>query len=223
MKIIRDKFFRIMVIVGCSLLIISLLPPPASVYHTRCKISLGARRVRDTNNLTSSLCRVLIGIGYEEYKKKIEEISALIEEIFPELDELRSLSPEDKITRLASMIKDKIETYEDGIFKLQEVLDLKNRKANCFGYSQLVYVMGKALGLNVEIIPVCPGHAANLIEIDTGYVILDLARNYQSPIFIWEETYDQEANIWRLKEEGKLSEDYKIIRRISEKGIIVMI
>ncbi|MCM8784244.1 MAG: tetratricopeptide repeat protein, partial [Candidatus Omnitrophica bacterium] len=119
---------------------------------------------------------------------------------------------------------EKIKTYEQGTFELTAVL--REEKANCFGYSQLFYVLGKSIGLEVEIISVFPTHVANLFELGHGYTILDLAPDiiYQGPVFIWEEIYEKVSrSLWRLKEDNPLNDilgGYKLIERINDDGII---
>ena len=178
---------------------------------------LGARRAKETSQLTESLRRTLTGIGYEN---EAEVIIAKIRKIFPGLEKLRGLFPEDRISALASMIRQNITDYEEETFELPQVLD--TGKSDCLGFSQLFYVLGKALNLSLEIIRVYPRHCAVLISLNRGCIILDLTGDiyYQSDFFDWEENYEQDAGVWILKEESQLPASYEIIQRINEDGII---
>ncbi|MCM8784304.1 MAG: hypothetical protein NC818_06000, partial [Candidatus Omnitrophica bacterium] len=67
-----------------------------------CSQPTDARRVKDNIGFSSSLHKTLLAIGYEE---KAEEIIALIKEVFPDLEELKTLPVEERIEQLALMIK----------------------------------------------------------------------------------------------------------------------
>ena len=75
--------------------------------------------------------------------------------------------------------------YELDYFDLPRVLEAK--KANCFGYAQLLYVLGNAVGLSVRVVAVSeaqafspagrPGHIANIVDLADGTVVYaDLTR-----------------------------------------------
>ncbi|MDP8216699.1 MAG: tetratricopeptide repeat protein [Candidatus Kaelpia imicola] len=185
-----------------------------------------ARRTKNADNIAVSLHQILVGIGYEQ---EAGEINALILEIFPDFGDLKALSPQAKIVALADIIKQNISAHswsegEDLLyFELSDVLN--SRKSICFGYAELFYVLGKTLGLDVEVIPIYPGHGANLIKLDSGHVVLDLANElvsnyYQSQVFNWDENYQREGSIWCLKEGSNLPQIYKIVQRVNEQGII---
>lgn len=188
-----------------------------------------ARRARDVNNVSISLRQTLISIGYEQ---EAEEVISLIGEIFPDLGELRGLPAEERISVLAGMIKQRIELYnwQEGkevlYFDLPEVL--RDKKALCLGYAQIVFVLGKTLRLEVEVMRVWLDryrtHTANLIKLDSGYVVLDLsvadADYYKSKIFVWEEDFEEEGVIWRLKAGSSIARAFEIVQRINEQGII---
>ncbi|MCM8784238.1 MAG: tetratricopeptide repeat protein [Candidatus Omnitrophica bacterium] len=191
--------------------------------------SIEARRLKNIESVTS-LQKTLFAIGYEEERA---EIVSLIKEVFPDLEELKTLPVEEKIVRLVLMIKEKIIPDEEArIFDL--ITLFKAREANCLGYSQLFYVLGREIGLEVEVISVYPAHIATLIRLDSAScLILDLMRNYQSPVFVWRDNYEPQSGIWLLKERsifhkifqkvsGKvgLSRDYKFIYILYPQGIL---
>ncbi|MCM8763595.1 MAG: hypothetical protein NC927_00690 [Candidatus Omnitrophica bacterium] len=86
------------------------------------------------------------------------------------------------------MIEEEI-SYDESVFELPNVF--KDKKANCLGYAQLVYVLGRALGLEVDIISAYLGHLSNLIKLDRDYIILDLKdiTKVEFLIFNWENNY----------------------------------
>ncbi|MCM8784241.1 MAG: tetratricopeptide repeat protein [Candidatus Omnitrophica bacterium] len=182
-----------------------------------CTFSTEARRVKDIEAKTS-LHQTLLAIGYEE---KVEEIIALIKEVFPDLEELKTLPVEERIEQLALMIKEKIKTYEQGTFELTAVL--REEKANCFGYSQLFYVLGKEIGLEAEIILIYPNHAINLIRIGSQFVIVDLTDDFldiRGITVFWRENYVQDGNLWRFREGRGLSGKYNLAARLNEQEIV---
>ncbi|MGE4358104.1 MAG: tetratricopeptide repeat protein [Candidatus Omnitrophota bacterium] len=215
----RNNRLKILIILSLTVIIIPNFPLSGGNNF------LEARRVKETSDIYTSLSQTLIDIGYE---KDSEEIIALIKNTFPDLNRLRNLSPEEKVNQLFMMIKEKIRPDEEvKIFDLIEVLRMK--KANCLGYSQLFYVLGKSIGLEVKVISVYPAHIANLISLDSDYMILDLMFNYKSHKFNWDNTYERRAGIWHLKVRSiilkifnlrLLPEFYKFINIMGERGII---
>ncbi len=189
-----------------------------------------ARRVRNIESIYSSLRTTLVGIGYEN---DAEEISALITEVFPNLGELRGLSDKEKISALSQLIKEEI-TYltstidgnlvNDNVFDLLNIL--RSKKVNCLGYAQLFYVLGKALGLDVEVISAYSDnqdHTANLIKSYRWYVILDLSLEngyYKSEFFNWDDNYEKKEAVWCLKEKSRIPDIYRFVQRLDERGII---
>ena len=87
----------------------------------------------------------------------------------------------------------------------------QDKKAECLGYSQLVYVLGNSLGLRVTAIGVLEfaagdlpagfGHSACCVELIDGKVMMvDVSQNLVSKPFIFRETYRAAGNYWELKE-----------------------
>ncbi|MCM8784303.1 MAG: hypothetical protein NC818_05995 [Candidatus Omnitrophica bacterium] len=182
-------------------------------------INLGARRLKDANSVFSTLLEVIRGIGY---RKKGEEISRRITEVFPRLGDLQSLSTHEKITALAVMIEKEIR-YDESVFELPNVL--QDKKANCLGYAQLVYVLGRALGLEVAIISAYLDHLSNLIKLYRDYIILDLTPiegYYKSKVFSWEDNYTKVGSVWILKEGSPIEDGLRIIQLLDERGIIAV-
>jgi tetratricopeptide (TPR) repeat protein len=175
-----------------------------------------ARRTGDIN-----LKIRLTNIGYQE---EAEGLIALISKAFPHLYELKTLTPGERVIQLADMIRDKI-VYKKGVFELPDILNLSS--ADCLGYSQLFYILGKEIGLDVEIILIDSGRASNLIILDSGYMILHLAQAgpsyYLSGIFKWEDNYKEEDAIWHLNRLRLLPKNYSYVQRLDRRGIMAAV
>ena len=114
-------------------------------------------------------------------------------------------------------------------FYLSEVL--KERKAQCLGYSQLYYVLGKAVGLRVQVIdvvelvsgplPTLDGHVACLVDRSDGKVmIVDAGLHYVSWPFVFQDEYVEVGNYWQLKRQGNPLSLSRQISILNEKGLI---
>ena len=188
-----------------------------------------ARRCKEILEIKSKLREALEELNYHD----VQLVDSLLE-VFPEIYKLKTLKdPIEKIKTLAFLIKSRI-SPKKGIFELSAVL--KDRSANCLGYTQLVYILGRAVGLNIEAMLVFlhEGSKAtdivNLIKVGKDkFVILDLAykeHNYYflSPIFTWEETYEKKGELWYYKPERKgfkeMKKYYAYVLPIPREGIL---
>jgi tetratricopeptide (TPR) repeat protein len=88
---------------------------------------------------------------------------------------------------------------------------IKHKKAQCFGYSQLFYILGNSLGLRVTIVDVHElafgrlpegiGHVACCVELTDGKTIMvDVPHKMVSKSFVFLETYRAAGNSWVLKQ-----------------------
>ena len=120
-------------------------------------------------------------------------------------------------------------TNESGHFSLDEIV--KDKKANCLGYTQCFYVLGNAIGLSVKPIWVeemfdyslTPGqlHAANLVSLSNNKVLLvDFAFQYVSEPFIFDEQYKQVGNYWECKNKRNTLELHPNIQVLDGKGLV---
>ena len=89
----------------------------------------------------------------------------------------------------------------------------KNRKARCYGYAQLYYVLGSAIGLAVDIVGAEPdgnsltpgGHACNLAYLSNGKVIMvgmALPTTVISKQFMFKVEFAEDGNYWMQKNRG---------------------
>ena len=117
------------------------------------------------------------------------------------------------IKNLSIMIKREFESDEDNkIFDLADVV--KYKKAQCFSYTMLVYILGESLGFSLlplgvtdivvsDALPVGAGHNACLFKLsDDRMMMVDLAVGpIISEPFDLEETYSKEGEYWELKDD----------------------
>jgi tetratricopeptide (TPR) repeat protein len=109
---------------------------------------------------------------------------------------------------------------------------IKDKKAQCLGYSQLFYVLGNALGLTVKAVDVRElligsldeGHISCLVNLSDGKAIMvDIANHYLSKSFLFKEDYAESVNYWELKNNNNLSSVYKRIQVYDNNELIASI
>jgi tetratricopeptide (TPR) repeat protein len=86
---------------------------------------------------------------------------------------------------------------------------VKEKKAYCFGVTQLFYIIGYSIGMEVEFIDVLElanvsslkgAHVACFFNLSNGKVIMvDLAYSFVSESFVFKEEYDEVGNYWEIK------------------------
>lgn len=158
-------------------------------------------------------------IGYD---KKAERLTNSIKQVFPKLNSLLLIPDKEvRMRKLILLIKEKIDPKLN-VYDLQEVLT--DKEANCFGYSQLVYILGNSVGLNMKVVNVYPDHVANLFKINSKYRILDLSSPYFfiSDLFSLEKEYVERSKTRRLKTGSVLPHLFRIIQIVDSKGINAM-
>jgi tetratricopeptide (TPR) repeat protein len=111
---------------------------------------------------------------------------------------------------------------------LSEVLTKK--KTNCFGCTQLFYVLGRSIGLQVKATPVekCfeePAsrrgeHIACLVELSDGKAkVIDIAYGIYSEAFVFEEQYKKNGDLWRLRDDANPLNIHPVIRVVDENAL----
>ena len=115
-------------------------------------------------------------------------------------------------------------------YDLAEII--KNKKANCFGYAQLFYILGNALGLNVKIIDVLElargslsssdAHVACLVDFSDGESMMaDLSHRFASKPFVLREEFAEDGISWILKDKSDPLHIHRKIRILDEDEIVV--
>jgi tetratricopeptide (TPR) repeat protein len=134
------------------------------------------------------------------------------------LDQARSTAPKNGTSALASVEERVVRELCDTIrFNIEQAHPsshyyylptvAKEKKAQCVGYSQLVYILGNSVGLKIIPIDVkAPvsslrmGHIACLAHLSNGKVmIVDARRNYLSKPFVFNEKFAAAGNSWNSK------------------------
>jgi tetratricopeptide (TPR) repeat protein len=113
---------------------------------------------------------------------------------------------------------------DNSYYNLHDVL--RDRKAQCLGYSQLFLIIGRSIGLNVcpimvlkgsnnELDEDSPGHISCLVTLLNNQIIfVDNAWSYKSKPFILDDVYAYNNNIYKLRQ-GNNSYDYKEFKYIN--------
>lgn len=195
-----------------------------------------SRTVRVVNNTSFSVVKhQLEKIGYT---KELKDLTNVLKNLFPDLAKLKNIPDKNKrIHKLASLIQEKIKISLTDKFNLIDIFNQTPYESNCLGFTQLVYVLGKAAGLKkIDTILVSVedvggeirGHIANVIHLDRGDVFLDLksltqngsSNAYISSPFNWNENFEKVGGIWELKPNSNIDKLYKIVQLVDKKGII---
>lgn len=114
-------------------------------------------------------------------------------------------------------------------------LIIKDKKAHCLGYSQVFYVLGNSLGLNVEAsdveeysfgrMPDSMGHVACLVGLHNGKAIqADLTLdNYVSEEFVFTDEYERKGDNWQLRKKDSRLNIHPMIQLLDRKGLVAYI
>jgi tetratricopeptide (TPR) repeat protein len=131
--------------------------------------------------------------------------------------------------RIAGRIRDEI-TPDKEVFDLADVV--ARRRANCVGYAQLFYVVGRSAGLAIQPIGVLeaqdPGslpegarHVCCLVALNDGTaVMVDFAPAFTSAPFVLDETYAKCGCYHCLNDPANPMRLYRKIQVLEERGLI---
>jgi tetratricopeptide (TPR) repeat protein len=129
--------------------------------------------------------------------------------------------------KIAKSIQQTVD-YEQSKFYLSNAVQKK--KANCFGYSQLFYVIGNALGLSVKVVDVLEcahndmgkeGHAVCFVYLSDGkYLLVDLTNHLQCKPFDFFEAYVKDGNCWEIKDKNNPLLLHKRIRILDYNSLL---
>ena len=108
---------------------------------------------------------------------------------------------------------------------------VKDKEANCLGYTQFFYVLGNSIGLSTQAIfveemfehsmPLGYFHVACLVQLTDGKEILvDLACMKVSDPFVFREQYSQVGNFWELQDKRNPFGIHPVIQRLDRNGLI---
>ena len=123
--------------------------------------------------------------------------------------------------------------FSEKFFDLGDVV--KNKLAQCLGYSQSVYIVGNSVGLSVQaievvelmtgLLPAGAGHRASIVSLTDGRAIMvDLViGGFVSKSFKIEEEFAKVGNYWELKDKTNPLGIHRRIQILDRNGLIASI
>ena len=179
-----------------------------------------ARRIKYWSDINSAV--LVLGYNRQEAGKITSDLAGY----FPELARLKSeTDPLKKVSGLAEIIRSRIYKTND-LLSCELPWVLEKARANCLGYAQVFYVLGKALGLDVDFVSEYPGHIANLVKIGTQHVIVDITwKNVFSPYYIsgmldLQKSYESVTDTLMVaRDPNGILGSYRIIEKIGAESI----
>jgi tetratricopeptide (TPR) repeat protein len=100
--------------------------------------------------------------------------------------------------------------YEESHFDLARII--QNKKASCFGYSQLFYIVGRTLELSIQVIEVRglgnhslafnETHSACLVTLEDGTAEIVDNSNYVSKPFVFDNLFIMDGHYWELRDKA---------------------
>ena len=124
------------------------------------------------------------------------------------------------IIALGKSIRKKI-AYRSEYFDLADIVE--DEVANCFGYSQMLYVLGNSIGLSAHIASVAPEHIANIVFlVDGTMTIIDLtmADDLMGEYIIKGKRLDGNSTHWVLDGKSNLAGGNNTIHIFSRNELI---
>jgi lipoprotein NlpI len=112
-------------------------------------------------------------------------------------------------------------TYKKDYFDLASIIEEK--RANCFGYSQVLYILGNAMGLPVRVMNVTSEHVANIVGLSDGTMTaVDLIRSngIMSERIITDADYEGEGSHWTYQDKTHITREGKVIHILDKQELI---
>jgi tetratricopeptide (TPR) repeat protein len=143
---------------------------------------------------------------------------------------------EEVVNQLAQTIKKEIAPADTNVESNWKYFDLalvvKDKKAHCFGYTQLFYILGNSMGLTIQAIDVVErsngqlpervGHVACVVGLHNDKAMqVDLTlRDCVSRTFLFTEEYANVGNDWELKDKKNLLNIHPKIQQLDKNGLV---
>ena len=124
------------------------------------------------------------------------------------------------IMTLGRIIREEI-GYKGDCFDLADVIE--SEVANCFGYSQLLYILGRSVRLSVWPASVMPEHIANIVVLSDGtMVVVDLtsADGFVSERIITDAKFEGSGSHWKFENKGNLVRNGKTIHILDKNELV---
>lgn len=134
------------------------------------------------------------------------------------------------VLELSRKIKTEVPDYNISNWHLEDVIS--EGGANCVGYTQLLYVLGKAVGLSVEPIEVVESrdlkeaHVTGLLGLsDARKAMVELTSStaYVSQPFILDEEYKEAGNYLQVQDKEGLNLPHTRIRILDKEGLMATV
>jgi tetratricopeptide (TPR) repeat protein len=111
---------------------------------------------------------------------------------------------------------------------------VKDKKAQCLGYSQVFYILGNSIGLRVTVKNVLemaygsllPGnsHVACLIALsDSHHILVDVSLRLVSKPFVFQDAYLAAGRCWELKLKDNSLGIHRRIQLLNESGVVSLL
>jgi tetratricopeptide (TPR) repeat protein len=165
-------------------------------------------------------------LGCWELQRKLEE--ARRKEV--EGIELARLEQE-TINKLYDAIQARVNPAptESEYYLLRPVV--RDRKAQCVGYCQLLSVTGNAIGLKISAVEVLnplgakqARHVSCLATLaDGSTMVVDLSRRIRSKPFVFNDTFEPSGNCWDRKASVNDADIYKRIQILGDNGLLAFV
>lgn len=138
----------------------------------------------------------------------------------------------DVVAELGQRIKKEI-SFSENYFELDDVV--KHRQTQCLGYTQLFYILGNSIGLEVKSVnikrmrtgklPVGSAHIAGIVTLSDGKImIVDLVPNgFISTPFILEEQFEKADTYLELKDKSNPLDLDRQIQILGERELVAYI
>lgn len=108
---------------------------------------------------------------------------------------------------------------------------VRDKKAQCLGYAQLVYIVGNSIGLTVRTVEVLESawgpmpmgqlHAACLVDLSDGKTeMVDIPFRFVSDPFVFKEVYGETGVCWKVKDAGNPLGVHLRIVILNEPGLL---
>jgi tetratricopeptide (TPR) repeat protein len=210
---------------GCSTSLVTTAQGPAEAADLRRQIMMQTQSLRYSQDVATALADTVLG-WHSGAAPMLLGCKASVEQADPQA---RPRVERQVAERIACRIRDEI-TPDREVFDLADVV--ARRHANCVGYAQLFYVVGRSAGLSIEPIGVLeaqePGpllegarHVCCLVALSDGAAIMvNFAPAFISLPFALDEAYGKSGCYLRLNDPANPPHLYRRIQVLGEKGLV---
>lgn len=131
-----------------------------------------------------------------------------------------AITEEKVIAALGQSIQNEI-AYRQDYFDLTKIMEYKH--ANCFGYAQLLCILGNSIGLSVSAMNVTSDHVANIVELSDGTMtVVDLIRTngIMSERIITDGEFEGDGSYWTYTDKNHITREDKTIHILDRNELI---